>query len=170
MNYLRSRGRGGGTPTAEYQDKGPLGMSAEPVEKRIPMQLSMDDPEPMYRQIESQLRGHILSGHLTAGTRLPSVRGLANELACSPITTRRAYQDLEGAGFIRTRQGMGTAVAEIDEDRMSAYRREPVETAFTEAIRVGQRVGFTELDLRELFEQTLDSEDANNAAEVPAEN
>lgn len=138
-------------------------MSAESVEQRISIQLSMDNPDPMYSQIESQLRDLILSGHLTAGTKLPSVRGLANELACSPITTRRAYRDLEGAGFIRTRQGMGTAVAEIDEDRMSAYRREPVETAFTEAIRAGQRAGFAEVDLREIFEQTLDGENASNA-------
>lgn len=144
-------------------------MGAEPVERRIPIQLSMDEPEPMYRQIESQIRDLILSGHLTAGTKLPSVRGLANELACSPITTRRAYQDLEAAGFIRTRRGLGTAVAEIDEERMSAYRREPVESAFNAAVRDGRRAGFAEEDLREIFEQTLDSEDANNARQGPEE-
>lgn len=135
--------------------------AAEPVEQRVPIQLSMDDPDPMYRQIESQLRDFILSGQLTAGTKLPSVRGLANELACSLITTRHAYQDLESEGFIRTRQGMGTVVAEIPEERMSAHRREPVETAFTEAVRAGRRAGFTDSDLREIFEQTLNRENIN---------
>ncbi|MGH3089335.1 MAG: GntR family transcriptional regulator [Rubrobacteraceae bacterium] len=131
-------------------------MSAEPVEPRIPVQLSMDDPEPMYRQIESQLRDFILSGQLPPGTKLPSVRALAKDLACSVITTRRAYQDLEGEGFIRTRQGMGTVVAEIAAESMSKHRREPVESAFEEAVRAGKRAGFSEGELRGIFEETLE--------------
>lgn len=121
----------------------------------------MEDPEPMYRQIEAQLRDFILSGQLTPGTKLPSVRALANDLACSVITTRRAYQDLEAAGFIRTRQGRGTVVAQISEDQMSAHRREPVEAAFAEAIRSGWRAGFTDADLREILQETLDKENTN---------
>lgn len=124
----------------------------------IPIRLSMDDPEPMYRQIESQLRDFILGGQLPPGTKLPSVRALAKDLACSVITTRRAYQDLEGEGFIRTRQGMGTVVAQIEEDRMSRHRREPVEAAFREAVRSGRRAGFGEDELEEMFHETLRSE------------
>lgn len=116
----------------------------------------MDDPQPMYRQIESQLRDFILSGQLPPGTKLPSVRALAKDLACSVITTRRAYQDLEGAGLIRTRQGMGTVVAELAEEKMSRHRREPVEEAFEDAVRAGRRAGFTEEELRAVFEETLE--------------
>lgn len=131
-------------------------MSAESAEARIPIRLSMDDPEPMYRQIESQLRDFILSGELPAGTKLPSVRALAKDLACSVITTRRAYQDLEGEGFIRTRQGMGTVVAEIAAESMSRHRIEPVEKAMDEAIRAGRRAGFSEAEIRDIFEETLE--------------
>jgi GntR family transcriptional regulator len=133
-------------------------MSAQP---RIPVHLSMDDPEPMYRQIESQLRDFILGGQLPPGTKLPSVRALAKDLSCSVITTRRAYQDLEGEGFIRTRQGMGTLVAQIPEEKMSVYRREAVDGAFREAIRAGRRAGLTEEELREILEETLQREDTN---------
>lgn len=128
----------------------------------IPIRLSMDDPEPMYRQIESQLRDFILGGQLPPGTKLPSVRALAKDLACSVITTRRAYQDLEGEGFIRTRQGMGTVVAQIEEDRMSRHRREPVEAAFREAVRSGTRSGFGDDELKEMFHETLRSEAASH--------
>jgi len=127
----------------------------------IPVRLSMEDPEPMYRQIESQLRDFILGGQLPPGTKLPSVRALAKDLACSVITTRRAYQDLEGEGFIRTRQGMGTMVAEITEDRMSRHRREPVEGAFRAAIRAGRRAGFSETELREIFSEALEDSKSN---------
>ncbi len=123
---------------------------------RVPIRLSMDDPQPMYRQIESQLRDFILSGQLPPGTKLPSVRALAKDLACSVITTRRAYQDLEGAGFIRTRQGMGTVVAELAQDTLSRHRREPVEEAFGHAVQAGRRAGFSEGELRAVFEETLE--------------
>jgi GntR family transcriptional regulator len=133
-------------------------MSAESTQPRIPVHLSMDDPEPMYRQIESQLRDFILSGQLPPGTKLPSVRTLAKDLSCSVITTRRAYQDLEGEGFIRTRQGMGTLVAQIPEEKLAAYRREAVDGAFREAVRAGRRAGLTEEELREILEETLQRE------------
>ncbi len=140
-------------------------MSEEGAQPRpqphIPIHLSMDDPEPMYRQIESQLRDFILAGQLPPGTKLPSVRALASDLSCSIITTRRAYQDLEGEGFIRTRQGMGTVVAQIPEEKMSAHRREAVDGAFREAVRAGRRAGLTEGELREILEETLQREEAN---------
>jgi GntR family transcriptional regulator len=118
----------------------------------LSLALSMDDPEPMYRQIEAQLRDFILSGQLPPGTKLPSVRALASDLSCSVITTRRAYQDLEAAGFIRTRHGIGTIVAELDERQMTLHRRGPVEDAFQSAIDAGGRAGLTETELREIFE------------------
>ena len=134
---------------------------AQPKQPRIPLHLSMDDPEPMYRQIESQLRDFILSGQLEPGTRLPSMRALAKDLLCSVITTRRAYEDLEGEGFIRTRQGMGTVVAEIPEETMAAYRREAVDGAMGEAVRAGRRAGLTDDELRDILEETLQREVAN---------
>jgi GntR family transcriptional regulator len=121
----------------------------------VPITLSMDDPEPMYRQIENQMRSFILSGHIPPGTKLPSVRALASELSCSVITTRRAYQDLESAGFIKTRHGVGTIVAELDESQISAHQREPVEQAFRDAIDAGRRAGLDDNDLRNLFDQSL---------------
>jgi GntR family transcriptional regulator len=122
---------------------------------RVPIHLSMEDPEPMYRQIELQLRDFILAGELKPGTRLPTIRALANDLSCSVITTRRAYQDLEVEGLILTRQGRGTVVAQIPEEKMSARRREAVETAFAEAVRAGRRAGLTEEELRDVLNQAL---------------
>lgn len=122
----------------------------------LPIQVSMDDPEPMYRQIEVQMRRLILGGQLEFGTRIPSVRALAHALSCSVITTRRAYQELENAGFIRTRQGMGTVVAEMPQSTMSTYRREPVERAFREAIHSAWQAGMTDAELREAFEAAIE--------------
>lgn len=136
-------------------------MSDKPAGPHVPVYLSMDDPEPMYAQIESQFRDFILAGQLPPGTRLPSMRALARNLSCSVITTRRAYENLEGEGLIRTRQGLGTVVADIPEEKISAQRREPVEKAFKEAVRAGQRSGFDGEELRHIMEEALLAEGAS---------
>ncbi len=142
-------------------------MSEEREQPRIPLHLAMDNPEPMYRQIESQLRDLILGGYLPPGTKLPTIRALAVDLGCSVITTTRAYQDLENEGFIRTRVGMGTVVAEMPEEKLSAYRREAVEGAVEEALEAGLRVGLERKELRKIVEGILE-EKLQDAAHTKA--
>jgi len=136
-------------------------MNEKRTEPRIPLYISMDNPEPMYAQIESQLRDLILADVLPPGRKLPSIRALASDLSCSVITTRRVYEDLEREGFIRTRPGRGTVVAEIPEEKMSAHRREPVERALREAVRAGRRAGLTEEDLHHFLEEVLQIDKTN---------
>jgi GntR family transcriptional regulator len=140
-------------------------MSEIPTEPRLPLYISMDNPEPMYAQIESQLKDLILTDVLEPGTKLPSIRALASDLACSVITTRRVYEDLEREGFIRTRPGRGTVVAQIPDEEMRAHRREPVERALREAVRAARRAGLTEEDLHhfleEIFQATFQRDDTN---------
>jgi GntR family transcriptional regulator len=133
-------------------------MNEKPTEPRLPLYLSMDNPEPMYAQLESQLRDLILANVLPPGTKLPSIRALASDLSCSVITTRRVYEDLEREGFILTRPGRGTVVAEIPEEKMSAHRREPVERALREAVQARRRAGLTEEELHHLLDEILQTD------------
>ena len=137
-------------------------MRDKPAGLHVPLYLSMDDPEPMYAQIETQLRHFILGGQLAPGTRLPSMRTLAKELSCSVITTRRAYEDLEGEGYIRTRQGFGTVVAELSKEKISARLLGPVQEAFGEAVRAGLRAGFDGEELHRILDETLQAEEAKS--------
>lgn len=66
---------------------------------------------PIYDQIYTQIKGHILSGELGTDEPLPSIRGLAKDLRISVITTKRAYDELERAGFIYTIPGKGSFVS-----------------------------------------------------------
>lgn len=77
------------------------------------MQLYIDNRSgaPIYDQIYSQIKDAILSGQVTEGEALPSIRALAKDLRISVITTKRAYEDLEQAGFINTVPGKGCFVA-----------------------------------------------------------
>ena len=69
---------------------------------------------PIYDQIFTQIKSQILSGALSENEALPSIRSLAKDLRISVITTKRAYDELEGAGFIFTVPGKGSFVAAKD--------------------------------------------------------
>ena len=73
--------------------------------------LSNSSGKPIYEQIADQVREQILSGALSAGDALPSMRVLAKELRISVITTKRAYEELEREGFITSVPGKGCFVA-----------------------------------------------------------
>ncbi|GAB6107357.1 GntR family transcriptional regulator [Fusibacter bizertensis] len=71
---------------------------------------------PIYEQIVNQIKNHIISGGLSEGEALPSMRLLAKELRISVITTKRAYEELENEGFIVSLVGKGSFVASKNMD------------------------------------------------------
>ena len=75
--------------------------------------LNHRDPRPIYEQLQEKLRRMILSGAIEAGSRMPSVRELAAELAINPNTIQRAYRGLEAQGFIYTVAGKGSFAAPL---------------------------------------------------------
>ncbi|MBO4652214.1 MAG: GntR family transcriptional regulator [Lachnospiraceae bacterium] len=70
--------------------------------------------QPIYEQIERQLKDAILRGDLAVGEALPSIRMLAADLKISVITVKRAYEDLEQEGMIYSVQGKGFYVDSPD--------------------------------------------------------
>lgn len=74
--------------------------------------LNYRDSRPIYDQIKESVRKLILSGAMTAGERLPSVRELAADLAINPNTIQRAYRELESEGFIYSIAGKGSFAAD----------------------------------------------------------
>lgn len=67
---------------------------------------------PLYRQVYSVLRGHILRGELRPGEKLPPTRTLAETLSVSRATVAEAYEQLRAEGYVRGRTGSGTFVAD----------------------------------------------------------
>jgi GntR family transcriptional regulator len=123
----------------------------------LPIQIDENRPEPLYHQIESQLRGLILGGQLAEGTLLPSIRELAVAVKCSVITVRRVYQDLENEGLLRTRQGTGTFVAGVDQTAREGHRLDRVVDAFDRAVETALQLqcSLEEMEriLRDIFEK-----------------
>jgi GntR family transcriptional regulator len=77
----------------------------------IHLQISPIDPRPIARQIIDGIRLQVASGELPAGSQIPSVRGLAQQLTINPKTVARAYAELTNEGWLDSRQGLGLFVA-----------------------------------------------------------
>jgi GntR family transcriptional regulator/MocR family aminotransferase len=95
---------------------------ATPLKKSTIM-LDQNAPVPLYRQLYERLRDFILTGHLEAGTRLPSTRVLASSLGVSRTTTALAYEMLLLEGYIECRVGDGTWVACLQPEQLFQQSR-----------------------------------------------
>jgi GntR family transcriptional regulator len=79
----------------------------------MPPVVSVDprDPTPLYAQLERGLRAAIATSRLRPGDQLPTVRQLAVELQVNANTVARVYAELERAGVIETKRGVGSFIS-----------------------------------------------------------
>ena len=105
--------------------------------------------QPIYGQIASQLKAQIIAGKLKPREALPSIRALAKDLKISVITTKRAYDELEAAGFVNTVAGKGCFVAEKNLDRIREGQARDMEAQLNAAIRLAKDSGMSYADFRE---------------------
>ncbi len=97
---------------------------------------------PIYIQLVEQLRIHIISGRLSAGERLPSVRDLALQLKVNPNTLQKALSELEEAGLIFTERTNGKFVTE-DLALIEKHRQDYASAISEKFISNMQNIGFT---------------------------
>lgn len=86
---------------------------------------------------------------------LPSIRALANDLRISVITTKRAYADLEEAGFVTTVQGKGTFVAGGNLELLREEKLRGIEAQLEKAVHDAAESGISAEELREMFDLLL---------------
>src|ERR1700729_1361316 len=86
-------------------------MKRVPASFLPPITLDHEIKTPMYRQLYGWFRKAIIDGQLRPGQRVPSTRGLADELKISRIPVLNAYEQLLAEGYFETFVGAGTCVA-----------------------------------------------------------
>ena len=113
------------------------------------MKIYQNSSEPIYKQIAAQLRDQILCGKLKAGEALPSIRGLAQDLKISVITTMKAYEELANEGLVTASQGKGYFVNAQDMRLLAEQHLRRVEENLTEAIRSAKIAGMELAEVQE---------------------
>lgn len=80
--------------------------------------------KPIYQQLYEQISSQILRGELTGDLNLPPIRTAARELRVSIITVKKAWEELERAGFIYTVTGKGCFVSPFTSRDLEEKRKE----------------------------------------------
>ncbi|WP_433956666.1 GntR family transcriptional regulator [Cytobacillus horneckiae] len=113
--------------------------------------ISNSSKEPIYEQITNQIKSSILAGELQEGTAIPSMRNLAKDLQISVITTKRAYEELEKAGFIYSIVGKGSFVAEQNLEVIREKKLKVIEEQLGAVISNSREIGLSLDELQQLL-------------------
>ena len=107
----------------------------------------------MYKQITDQIKNAIADGTLPPEAKLPSIREMSRELKISEITIKRAYADLENEGFILTRSGLGSYVADINKDKLRKSKIEEISQELNKIIKTSEKFNITSGDIIALIQE-----------------
>lgn len=105
---------------------------------------------PIYDQIYTQIKNHIISGALQTDEALPSIRSLAKDLRISVITTKRAYDELEKEGFIYTVAAKGCFVAPKNVEWLREENLKKIEAHMQEIARLAASCQLTKQEIADM--------------------
>ena len=114
--------------------------------------------KPIYEQIYTQVKNCIISGELSPGDALPSIRALAKDLRISVITTTRAYDELERDGFIDRVPGKGCYVAEKNLELVREAHMKQIEEHMTEIVTLAAGCSLSEEDTMRMLRLIWENE------------
>lgn len=123
------------------------------------MKILQSSGVPIYQQIAEQLKTDILAGKYKDGEYLPSIRGLAQNLKISVITTLKAYETLQEEGLITAMQGKGYYVNAQDSEMIKEQHMRKVEASLLEAIHAAKIAELSKEELVDTLKALLMVED-----------
>jgi DNA-binding transcriptional regulator YhcF (GntR family) len=119
------------------------------------IEINAESPEPVYGQIVRQIQEAVASGALPAGTPLPPVRQLANDLVLNRNTVARAYKTLEDHGVILTAGRKGTFVRSGAAEEVVRNKTGQAERAIRRMVEVLVLDGLSTDQINTIFRSAL---------------
>ena len=120
--------------------------------------LSNSSGIPIFEQIENAIKEAIFSNELKEEDMLPSVRNLANDLKISFLTVKRAYDELEKAGFIKTVQGKGSFVTPKNLDLIKEEKLKEIQDYIEKVYNISKIANISEDEVKEIFRMIFEEE------------
>ena len=121
--------------------------------------ISNSSSEPIYEQIKKAIKQAISTNELKEEEILPSVRALANDLKISFLTVKKAYDELEAEGFIKTVQGKGSYVLPKNLELLREEKLKEIEKNISIVVKLSKIYGITEEEvinlIKIMFEEDL---------------
>ncbi len=120
--------------------------------------LSNSNGIPIFEQIENAIKEAIFSNELKEEDMLPSVRSLANDLKISFLTVKRAYDELEQVGFIKTIQGKGSFVAPKNVELIKEEKLREIQDYIEKIYNISKMANISGEEVKELFRMIFEED------------
>ena len=115
--------------------------------------LNQNSIEPIYSQIFQQISNQILSGKIVGGTQLPTIRQIAQELKISVIPVKRAWEELDRSGLIKTITGRGTFVSDLQKSELKEIKNSNAENFIKQICTQAKENGISQDELIKLIKK-----------------
>ena len=114
---------------------------------------------PIFKQIVDEIKQAIFNNELKEGEKLPSVRVLANDLKISFLTVKRAYDELEKEGFIKTIQGKGSIVAPKNLELIKEEKLKEIQHLLEQIYSISKVANITNEEIKILYQIIFEEEE-----------
>ena len=108
--------------------------------------------KPIFEQIKQAIKKAIASNELKESEMLPSIRNLAQDLRISVMTVKRAYDELEEEGFIKTLHGKGSLVASKNIELLKEEQMKEIEEHIDKIILLSKTSNISKKEILDIFE------------------
>ena len=122
------------------------------------MIISNSSSIPIYEQIKKSIINQILEGELNEDELLPSIRVLAGDIKISAMTIKKAYDELEKEGYLKSIQGKGTFVAPKNTELAKEQAQKDIEKYIEKIVDISNRFEIDENDVIEMFKMIYGEE------------
>ena len=120
--------------------------------------ISNSSSTPIYEQIKIQIINQIMSGELNEGDINPTIRSLALDIKISVMTIKKAYDELEEEGYIKSVQGKGTFVAPKNMELVREQANKDIENYILKIIEISNMFNISKEEILDLFEYIYGSD------------
>ncbi|MBS5788641.1 MAG: GntR family transcriptional regulator [Clostridioides difficile] len=121
------------------------------------MEWQFDNNKPIYIQLIEYLKFKIISGELQIGSRLESVRTMAEEAEVNPNTMQRALSELEREGLVYSQRTKGRFVTE-DKSKIEDLKKSIAKMEIEKLREILNRLGYNEEQMLEIIIESLKGE------------
>ena len=129
----------------------------------IEFHLDVRSGVPPFQQLVQQVRRAMRLGLLVEGDQLPTVKDVVAQLAINPNTVLKAYRELEHAGLVAARPGVGTFVtATLSDASLAAHG--PLRQDLRRWVTKARRAGLDDESIEALFQDTFRGMSAEGVA------
>lgn len=116
------------------------------------MIISNSSPTPIYEQIKNSIISQIMNDELKENDIIPSIRNLAKDIKISVMTIKKAYDELEEEGYIKSIQGKGTFVSPKNSELAKDKAQKDIEDYISKIVDISSKFDISKKDVIDIFE------------------